>query len=64
MAKNDSTLRISGGKKWQRTANPCFSSVAATFEKAITYVFAECLIRTAEASVYSGDGHRRNGRKG
>lgn len=29
--------------------NPRFSSVAATLEKASTYVFAGCLIRTAEA---------------
>ena len=35
------------GKELQK---PDFSSVAATFEKAITYVFAARLIRNAEAS--------------
>jgi hypothetical protein len=36
---------VTDGKKPQ---NAYFSSVAATFEKAITYVFAERLIRNAE----------------
>jgi hypothetical protein len=30
--------------------NPSFSLLAATFEKAMTHVFAGCLIRKAEAS--------------
>jgi hypothetical protein len=37
---------VKNGKEWENTS---FSSVAATFEKAITYVFAEIPIRNAEA---------------
>ena len=37
------------GKNGKERENLDFSSVAATFEKAITYVFAGSLIRNAEA---------------
>ena len=47
MAKNNSARRLRDGKEWERTGNLDFSSVAATVEKAITYVFARRLIRSA-----------------
>jgi hypothetical protein len=40
MAKNNSTRRVRDGKEWERTVNLGFSSVAATVEKAVTYVIA------------------------
>ncbi len=49
VAKNNCTKRISDGKEWERTGTSIFPSVAATFEKAITYVFSGKLIRHAEA---------------
>jgi hypothetical protein len=34
--KNNRTRHIRDGEEWERTGKPDFSSVAATFEKAIT----------------------------
>jgi len=39
--KNDSTRHIWTGQKWERTGNLDFSSVAAPFKKANTYVCTE-----------------------
>ncbi len=47
--KNNCMQQISDGKKWEGTGKPLKSLVAATFEKAITYVLAESPIRNAEA---------------
>jgi hypothetical protein len=48
--KNNCTLPVRDGKEWERTGKPLRDLlVAATLEKAITYVFAESPFRNAEA---------------
>ena len=51
MAKNNSTSPIRDSKVLEERENLDFSSVAATVEKASTYVVAERLIRTAEVKL-------------
>ena len=46
--KNNCSLRVRDGKALEKTGKPLKSLVASTFEKAITYVFAESPIRNAE----------------
>jgi hypothetical protein len=43
-----STLQITNSKEWEECKNPRNSLVAATFEKANTYVFAPPIIRDRE----------------
>jgi hypothetical protein len=49
MDKNNCRLRVRDGKEWEKPGNLSDLLVAATLEKAITYVFAESPIRNAEA---------------